>query len=133
MEATAEARKEQVQGNTTPKNVKALQAALATARATVASLEAALADPVDRSGELLGERQTMAEYGVARDGLLAAAGRGELTLCRGPRNRILVERQEIERWLKSRPHRPRPKTAPANDLSEWDAETERELLAIGGE
>lgn len=123
-----------MQGNTPPKNVKALEAALASARATVVSLEAALADPIDRSGDMLGERQTMAQYNVARDGLLRAADRGELELCRGPRNAILVERQEIERWLKSRPHRPRPKScaAPANTLEEWDQQVETELRALGG-
>ncbi len=122
-----------MQGNTRVRNVKALEAALATARATVAALEAAIADPIDRSAEQLDARQTLAEYHVGRDGLLAAARRGELTLSRGPRNRVLVERQELERWLKSRPVRPRQRTAPANDLSSWDADAERELLAMGAE
>ena len=122
-----------MQGNTQSKNVKALEAALATAKATVAALEAALADPHDRSTDLLDARQTMAEYGVGRDGLIAAESRGEISLSRGSRNRTLVERQEIERYLKSRPRpAPRRKTAPANDLGEWDAETQRELRALGG-
>lgn len=100
------------------------------------ALEAALADPVDRSAEQLDARQTLAEYRVGRDGLLAAGRRGELSLTRGPRNRVLVERQEIERWLKSRPLRPnqKAKPGPANDdLASWDADAERELRAMGGE
>jgi hypothetical protein len=121
-----------MQGNTNVRNVKALEAALATAKATVAAIEAALADPIDRSAELLDARQTLAEYHVGRDGLLAAARRGELVLSRGPRNRVLVERQEMERWLKSRPLKPRERVAPANDLASWDVEAERELRAVGG-
>jgi hypothetical protein len=110
---------------------------LATARATVATLEAALAGAGDPATDLLSERQTMAEYGVARDGLLAAAARGEITLSRGPRNRIQVERQEIERWMKARPFAPRRKrrvaVEPANDLDTWSIEAERALRATGGE
>lgn len=115
-------------------NVKAIEAALATARATVAALEALLIAPDARETDLLDAKATMATYGVARDGLLAAASRGELDLHRGPRNRILVDRSELERWLRSRPHRPsaRPRSEPPSDLAAWDAEQERELQALRG-
>lgn len=114
-------------------NSKALEAALASAKALVATLEAALAHPEPAGPALLDARQALSQYGIGRDGLLAAAERGEIELTRGPRNRLQVTRDEIERYLRSKPHRPRLRRAePANDLEQWSAVAERELRAIGG-
>jgi hypothetical protein len=114
----------------------AIIAALASAHALVASLEAALAALAEPGHErdVLDAKATMAGYGVGRDGLLAAAARGELELHRGPRNRVLVERVELERWLKSRPLLPprRKPSEPEQSLDAWQEEQERELRALGG-
>jgi hypothetical protein len=124
-----------MQGNATRRSVKQLEAALATARATVATLEAALAataEPV--TSDTLDAREALAEFGVGRDGLLAAHARGELQLCRGPRQKILVGRDEIERWLRSRPVKSPQSREPAapSDLESWERETRADLRALAG-
>ncbi len=115
--------------NATPPPRKAFEAALSSARALVASLEAALVE-TDDGPELLDMKAT-AERGAGRDALKAAALRGELELLRGPRGKILVERDTFEAWLRSRPYRPTTPTR-TPDLDEWDAAASSELARIGG-
>jgi hypothetical protein len=115
---------------TTAPNIKALEAALASARALVASLEAVLMD-ADEGPELLDVKATAERYGVGRDGLKAAALRGELELLRGPRGKLLVERDAFEGWLRSRPYKPKTPTQ-TPDLSAWDDAAAAELCRIGG-
>jgi hypothetical protein len=113
-----------------------IKASLASARALVASLEAALAAALEpRQPDLLDSRQALAEFGIGRDGLLAASDRGEIRITRGARNKILVERSELQRWVRSRPVAPRQerqRAAPATDLDAWDREAGAELRAIAG-
>ena len=108
---------------------KAVEAALASARALVATLEAALMD-ADDGPELLDMKAT-AERGAGRDALKAAASRGELELLRGPRGKLLVERDAFEAWLRSRPYKPMTPTQ-TPDLSAWDDAAAAELGRIGG-
>jgi hypothetical protein len=64
---------------------------------------------------------------------LPAANRDELQIHRGPRRRIWVERTEIERWLRSKPHRPaQSQAAQHSDLDQWATDTEAELRSLGG-
>ncbi len=116
-----------------PKRRK-LEAALASARATVCLLEAEL-EQVDVAGsdgeQLLTTAQTLAEFGIGHDAIKAAAERGELTVSRGARGKLLIERSEIRRYIKSRPVRPR-KAAPAASLADWERDAEQSLRSIAG-
>jgi hypothetical protein len=107
--------------------VRALQAALASARTTVALLEAELADASGAANDgdddpLLDHQKCLDAYGIGRDALKNAADSGKIELVRGARGKILVRRSEVERWLASRPYSPRPRKAeqPAN-LEAWEA------------
>lgn len=116
-----------------PKKRK-LEAALASARVTVTLLEAELeqVDALGADGEqMLTTAQTLAEFGIGHDAVKAAAERGELTVSRGARGKLLIERAEIRRYIKSRPLRPR-KAAPAANLDDWDAQAERSLRSLNG-
>jgi hypothetical protein len=119
------------------RTVKQIEASLASARALVASLEATLAEATEpHAPQLLDSRQSFAEFGIGHDGLLAAAERGEIQLTRGARNKLLVERDELERWVRSRPVAPRQRlpvapTAVA-DLEAWDREAGAALRSIAG-
>lgn len=114
-------------GRVTAVNRRQLEAALASARATVASLEAALASAENKgASELLDVAAVRKQYGVGRDALKAAANRGELELSRGPRRRLLVKRDVLEAWLGSRPYEP-PMAEPVADLEQWKAEAERRI------
>jgi hypothetical protein len=113
-----------------------LEAALASAKASVTILEALLEQTpmVEGQGsDLLTVDQTLEQYRIGRDGLLNASGRGELHLVRGARNRIMVERSELERWIKSRPVQPRkaPAAPAAADLDAWDRQAEASLRSVG--
>jgi hypothetical protein len=113
-------------------NLKAIEAALATAKATVTALEAALASTVEDEPGLLDLKAIKAKYNIGRDALLAAARRGELHLKRVSR-RIMIEVDELEAWLRSKPHHTRPRLAsPETSLDEWERDQERELRALGG-
>jgi hypothetical protein len=92
----------------------------------------ALADalPDNEADELLDASQALESYGIGRDGILAAVDRGELEAIRGARKKLLVRRSEIERWIASRPVKPRPRKVEAeSSIDAWEAEVER---AIGG-
>jgi hypothetical protein len=96
-----------------------IEAALASALATVATLQLVKAAALAREtppDELLGLEQ----HDVGRRALLAAAGRGEIAVMRGPRQKLLVSRLELERWLRSRPVPPRARKAgEVVDLEDW--------------
>lgn len=106
-----------------------LEAALSAARATVALIEAELeqADATGADGaQLLNMQQTLAEFGIGHNAVKAAAERGELAVSRGARGRLMVERSELRRYIKSRPVRAR-KAAPAANISDWERDAERAL------
>jgi hypothetical protein len=48
--------------------------------------------------EVLDVDRTLAEFGVGKDALKAAAKRGEISLVRGARNQIMATRGELRRW-----------------------------------
>lgn len=115
--------------------VKALLLTQAQAlRASAAALEAqAMALPDgDASDPLLDVDQVQSEFGVGRDSLKAAADRGELTLSRGARGKLLIERSAVRAWIKSRPVQPRKAAAPVTDLDSWELEAEATLRSSGG-
>jgi hypothetical protein len=94
----------------------------------------ALADTLSRASneDLLSVDRSLAEFGVGRDGLKAAADRGELSLSRGARGKILVARSELQRWLTARPYKSARKTEPvAEDLDALDVELARGGLVVG--
>jgi hypothetical protein len=104
-----------------------LVALLAIVEDTIADAETAVSDASD----FLTAKQTLEIYGIGHDGLLNASEKGGLQLVRGARNKILVERAELERYLKTRTVKPR-KAAPAADLDAWEAQAEKSLRSIGG-
>lgn len=110
----------------------ALEAALASARALVATLEAAQANAA-QPDELLDLVELGKRYGLGRAAVLAAVERGELEASRGVRGKILVSRLAIEEWRRSRPvvvqRKPRAEVV---DLAAWEAGQERALARAGG-
>jgi len=114
----------------------ALQAALATARATVATLEVALEGTETDADELLTAAESLERFGIGRDGLLAGERRGEIALTRGPRNRIQVSRSALEEYRR-RPHpvtKGRTPLAPqaTETLEAWDEQAGAELRLLAG-
>jgi hypothetical protein len=114
----------------------ALQAQAAALRATADALDAlalAAAAPSADGSDWLDLPALAREYGLKRGALLAAADRGELTVSRGPRQKLLISRAEIERFLSAKAYVPRaPKMtasvqAGAND---WDARAEAQLREL---
>jgi hypothetical protein len=87
-----------------------------------------------RGSDLLTVDQTLEQYRIGRNGLLNVSRRCERAIVRGARNRIMVERSELEPWVKSRPVQPRkaPAQPPAGDLEACDREAEPSLRAVGG-
>ncbi|HTQ02957.1 MAG TPA: hypothetical protein VMI54_03840 [Polyangiaceae bacterium] len=81
--------------------------------------------PVD---ELLGVATALERYDVGRRALLAAVDRHELTVVRGARQKLLVSRLELERWLRSRPVQPRQRHAQGAEVVELEA-YERDAMA----
>lgn len=109
--------------------LRKLKAALSSAHAMVALLEAEIADlTVGTSGDdpLLTTKQLKAEFGVSHDFVAARAKAGELAASRGPHGKLLVLRSEMKRYLMSTPVQPR-KTAPASSLDDWDVQATRAL------
>jgi hypothetical protein len=108
----------------------ALRSQAAALRAQANTLDA-LADslakqPASRD-DLLNVDRALSEFGIGRDGLKAAAARGELSLSRGARGKILVARAELTRWLADRPYKATRKAEPLPDVDALDLE-----LARGG-
>jgi hypothetical protein len=88
-----------------------------------------LADTIGNSTALANEllvvgADTVEQYHAGREALLNACDQGEINLVRGARRRLMVERSEIERWIKSRSVAPRVRKAPAIDLEKWDLEAD---------
>jgi hypothetical protein len=110
----------------------------ATAHALKAQADAllALADATDSgsSGDpFLDVDQALERYGTGREALKAAAERGEIELHRGARGKLLVRESAVQRWIESRPHKPRPRRAASVEtLATWEAETEADLRRMGG-
>jgi hypothetical protein len=117
-----------------PIAAEALRAQATALRASADTLDA-LADSESESAApsdlLTVGAETRAQYHAGRESLMAAASRGELTLVRGGHRRVMVERAELERWIKSRPVVPGPRRAPAADLDAWDAQADRALKIVG--
>ena len=103
----------------------ALEAALATARATVSAIEAALAalDSGTTEAELLDLGALKERYELGRAAIVAAVGRGELQAVRGGRGRILVSDNDVRAWLATRPVTPRKveRGAEITTLADWEA------------
>jgi len=73
------------------------------------------------------------KYGIGRDALLNAADRQELSIMRGPRQKLLVERAEIDRWLASRPYARRMKKIPSPGAeNDWERRAEQQLKQLTG-
>ena len=82
----------------------ALRAQALALRAQADALDALASTLPDApDGELLGVAECSKRFGVGRDAIKRAAERGELRVSRGPRQRILVRRADLEAWLVSRP------------------------------
>lgn len=121
-----------------PSKVNLSLAAALRAEAQALDLQAAAkraqADALEQTGAgddpLLDVDQVLAEFGVGRDSLKAAAERGELSLSRGARGKLLIERSAVRAWIKSRPVQPRKVTPPVSDLECWEAEAERALAGV---
>lgn len=116
-------------------NVKALLLTQAQALRTQADVLEAQAHALpdgDAGDPLLDVEAVMEEFGVGRDSLKAAAERGELTLNRGSRGKLLIARSAVRAWIESRNVRPRTRKAPASDLDAWEAEADRSLRSISG-
>lgn len=124
-----------MQDNENPK-LRKLEAALSSARATVAILEAELADVtagVTGDDPLLDTKQALTEFGIGHDGIKSAIERGELTASRGARGKILIARSELRRYMQARPVKPRKVApAPASDLDAWERQAQGELRALRG-
>jgi hypothetical protein len=103
----------------------ALRAQAVALTLAIDTLAASLEAPGD---ELLGVAQCKA-LGVGRDALLAAAGRAELELTRGPRQRLQVRRSELERWLSSRPYVPSAKAEHVTSIAEWEKSVRRKAAS----
>lgn len=114
-----------------------LDAAILQAEGLLANLRAQREHQARNVNALIDVKVTLAEYGTGRDSLLAAERRGEIKLARGSRGRILIDRGELEQWLKTRPVKPRrtkPQLRVVGDVSldAWEAEQAEQLRALGG-
>jgi hypothetical protein len=117
--------------STDPK--RKLEAALASARATVSILEAELEsiETQPAHDELLDAKSSLARFGLGPEALRAAAERGELKVSRGARGKLLVLESELRRYIASRPYKPTPRrTQPPENLDAW--EREADLRLVGG-
>lgn len=109
----------------------ALLAALATAKATVATIEAALAVPDADDDRLLDLGSVEAE-GVSPHTARSWIRSGRLTAHQAERGRFVFRRSALLRALEASPVKSRNvKTGPA-DLDAWEAEADRSLRLVGG-
>jgi hypothetical protein len=107
----------------------ALRAQAVALRASADALDLLAETLPDATGDaLLGVAECRA-LGVGRDALLAAAARGEISVTRGPRQRLQVTRRELDRWLASRPYVPTAKTEPVASLAEWERSVRRKVAS----
>ncbi len=102
-----------------------LSAELAAVAADLAAVEPEQA-PDDPLLDRCGRREA---YPGAASAIEAAIRSGELSAVRGSRQRALVRRSDVDRWLAGRTIDPRPprKTTKADDLDSWDEQVAREL------
>ncbi len=112
-----------------------LVAALAAARALVASLEAAVDQterPVDDPAVSL-EAAARATQ-LSPHTLRSWCRSGRLRSHRGPRGAYLVRRSDIDAAIEAAPSEPAPRRRAASvvDLDAWEVQAERELAALGG-
>lgn len=101
---------------------------------TLDAMAAAIeAEPAD-GDPLLQLPELKERYAVTREVLAAAVQRGELTVHKGPKGRIMVRQSAIEAWIESRSWTPRRtvKAAPT-DLDAWEAQADRELQLVQGD
>jgi len=92
------------------------------AMCTIGELRAVIADAMgirkpSCPDELLTAEQIETEYHTSRESLKAAAGRGEITLVRGGKRRIMAYRSEVKAWLASRPVAPRMRKAESTGVN----------------
>lgn len=109
---------------------KTLERVLRAAAEECARIAAESAESADGpADELLNMEAALKRFGIGRDGLLAAAARGELQLHRGPRRKLLVSKLALEAWLRSRPVSPRPRRNPAEviDIDAWEREADQRM------
>lgn len=112
-----------------------LRAQAASLRAQADVLEAAAvsaegAAPPASSG-LLDLATIATRYGVRRDAIKAAIRRSEVVAHEGPRRKIMLEQGEVERWLRSKPYRPRRKPSDtADELAQWEADVSAQLESL---
>lgn len=112
-----------------------LRAALASARALVATLEAALEQaeqpPDDRA---LGLDAAGEASGISPHTLRSWAKSGRLRTHRGPRSSYLVKLSDVHAAIEAAPSEPAPRirATPVVDLDAWEAQAERELSSLGG-
>ncbi len=125
-----------MQGTEGKPNVKALEAALASARATVATLEAALVVANEAPDRRVLTLETAAEASsLSAHTLRTWCKSGRLRSNRGPRGAYLVTLDDVRDAVRAEPTKPSPRKRSepaANDLDDWDAEADRELRAMGG-
>lgn len=112
--------------------MRGLQAALASARALVATLEAAL-EQAERPGDdpaLTLEAAARATQ-LSPHTLRSWCRSGRLRSHRGPRGAYLVRRSDIDAAIEAAPSEPMlRRRATAVDLDAWERETETELQAM---
>lgn len=115
------------------KSRTALLARIARASAEIALATAELAaideQPTPPADDLLDRRGRREAYPGAASAIETAIRAGELPAVRGSRQRQLVRRSAVDRWLAGRTIDPRPprKTTKADDLDSWDEQVAREL------
>ena len=110
-------------------SVKALLLSLTKTQREQLDLIDALANalPDAESAQQLGCDDLLKEFKLGRGTVQSAVERGELTVSRGARGKILVARSEVERWLRSRPYKPGPRRVEEVD----DGDALQEALSSG--
>lgn len=117
------------------RGLKQLEAALATARALVANLEAVLAEADAPERPLAMSLNDAAKAsGLSPHTLRTWCKSGRLQSNRGPRGAYLVRLEDVDEAIKAAPAEPtqRRRSATVIDLEQWERETARQLQAIGG-
>lgn len=113
---------------------KSLQAALAAARALVASLEAALEQAEQPTDDrALGLDAAGEASGISPHTLRTWCKSGRLRSHRGARGAYLVRRSDIDEAIAAGSAAPATRTrATVVDLVQWDREAEADLRSLGG-